>query len=137
MKVALLEDHPDIVELIDAALDMQGHEATAWASGPALLASLLAESAEYNNVALPFDLLIVDYLLPGGMNGGEVIAAIRKQYAAERLPIILLSGANPAALAEIQTAFPDITLIQKPFAIKALLAAIQQASNSNGLPAKS
>jgi hypothetical protein len=52
------------------------------------------------------------------------------------LPIILLSGSNPAHLTEVQAAFPNVTVIKKPFAVKALLDTIYQANigERNALP---
>jgi CheY-like chemotaxis protein len=126
MKIALLEDNPVVVELLDATLEMHGYRVKPCASGEALLAALMASPDEQGNGALPFDVLLIDFMLPGEMNGGDVIAAVRQQYPPELLPIILLSDANLADLAAVQAAFP----------VKALLAAIQQASigERNKLP---
>jgi CheY-like chemotaxis protein len=130
MKIALLEDNPAIVELIEDALEMQGYQVTTFACGQELLHALLASRNVGNDPTILYDLLIVDYLLPGDMTGGEVIAVLRERYAESMLPIILISGAHPADLAEVQTQFPDVTILQKPFAIKALLTSIEQTTTS-------
>jgi DNA-binding response OmpR family regulator len=127
MNIGLLEDNPAIVELIETALDMQGYQMQSFVNGERLLFGLLASRSVQDDSALPYSLLIVDYLLPGGMNGGEVIAVLRKRYPPEILPIILISGANPTDLVEVQAQFPDVTILQKPFALKTLLAVMERA----------
>jgi CheY-like chemotaxis protein len=136
MQIALLEDIPAITEMIIDALHMHGDAIASWSSGPALLAALCIPADGQHDCMLSFNLLIADYLLPGGMTGGEVIATLRQWYPAEILPIILLSRANPADLSEVQAQFPDIVAMQKPFAIKALLVTIQQVSmkDRDGMP---
>jgi DNA-binding response OmpR family regulator len=60
MNIPLLEDNPEIVELIDTALDMQRYQVSAFSSGLDLLALLLASRSVQDDSALPYDLLIVD-----------------------------------------------------------------------------
>jgi hypothetical protein len=78
MKVALFEDNPAMMEMMETALDMQGYGGEPCASGETLLAALLASRGEQGNGALPFDLLLLDCMLPCEMNGGEVIATVRQ-----------------------------------------------------------
>jgi CheY-like chemotaxis protein len=80
---------------------MQGHQVTACSCGQELLYVLLASKSVEHDTTAPYDLLIVDDLLTGVMNGGMVIATIRRWYPAEMLPILFISGANPVDLAKV------------------------------------
>jgi DNA-binding response OmpR family regulator len=50
MKIALLEDNPAVVELLDATLEMHGDRVKPCASGEALLATLLASPDEHKSI---------------------------------------------------------------------------------------
>ena len=52
---------------------------------------------------LPVDLVILDFSIPG-MNGEEVLNAIRSQFSAETLPIVVLTNAYLPALAQTAAA---------------------------------
>jgi CheY-like chemotaxis protein len=79
MKMALLENNPAIVELIEEALAMPGHQVTAFACGQELLHTLVASKNVEHTTTFPYDVLIVDSLLPRSMTDGEVIATIRQR----------------------------------------------------------
>jgi DNA-binding response OmpR family regulator len=49
MKVALLEDNPAIIEMMETALDMQEYGGEPCASGETLFAALLASRGEQGN----------------------------------------------------------------------------------------
>jgi DNA-binding response OmpR family regulator len=119
MQIALLEDNPSLVEWLSTALEMSGHHIHVYRDGPSLLAYLLA--IENIPFSLPFDLLLVDLFLPGGMSGWDVINSLRTTIPPEHLPIIVISGASLNELDHLQASHPDIPVLQKPYQLRRLL----------------
>jgi CheY-like chemotaxis protein len=99
MRIGLLEDNSAIHEYLTTVLQLSGHTVSTHTVGLSLLDELLAEqSAE---TPLPYDLVIVDILLPGTLSGLAVINSIR-----QNIP-------------------PDVQVLQKPFPMKTLLELIE------------
>jgi two-component system CheB/CheR fusion protein len=69
--IALIEDDPDVCAALDMLLTAAGHAVISAKDGPSALA-LVREGA-----IMP-DIVLTDYTLPGGMNGLEVLAELRK-----------------------------------------------------------
>ena len=104
-------------------LQLSGHTVSTHTVGLSLLDELLAEqSAE---TPLPYDLVIVDILLPGTLSGLAVINSIRQNIPPETLPIIVVSAASQHQLEQIRERFPDVQVLQKPFPMKTLLELIE------------
>jgi CheY-like chemotaxis protein len=66
-RILIADDHADVRDLLVALFRLRRHDATAFATGPALLADLRAR---------PADLCLVDWMMPG-MDGPSVLSAIR------------------------------------------------------------
>jgi len=124
MKIAILEDNPAIYEYMKLALEMAGHHAHIYTQASALL-EILLKKAKGSSV-LPYDLVTVDLHLPGDLTGYEFIHRVRDSLAANRLPIIIVSGAAPSFLGPIQANFPHIPILQKPFQMKRLLQLLEE-----------
>jgi DNA-binding response OmpR family regulator len=123
MKIGLLEDNINIHEYLTTVLEMAGHTVSAHMDGMSLLDTLFSEESKHT--PLPYDLLVIDLSLPGTLSGLSVISYIRQTITSETLPIIVQSAASPNQLAEIQTRFPNIQVLQKPCEIKTLLRLIE------------
>ncbi|WP_395665746.1 response regulator [Methylocella sp.] len=115
-RILIVEDEPSVRESLEMLLEAEGHAVCAAASGPAALR--LVESG----VCLP-DLVIVDYSVPGGMNGLETIDAVRGALG-RRTPAIALTGDISSAAIEKIKAGADAHLT-KPVQADDLLDAIQ------------
>ena len=123
MRIGLLEDNTSIHEYLTTVLQLSGHTVSTHTVGLSLLDELLAEqSAE---TPLPYDLVIVDILLPGTLSGLAVINSIRQNIPPETLPIIVVSAASQHQLEQIHERFPDVQVLQKPFPMKTLLGLIE------------
>ena len=81
-RILVVEDDPEVRELLTLALSDDGHHADAVADGPAAL-----EMA----AAIRPDLVLTDYNLPNGMDGLDVAAKLRATIGSE-LPVIILTG---------------------------------------------
>lgn len=114
LRVLLVEDDPDVCEITAGLLEDDGAAVTVAVDGPAALAQLRGPA--------PFDLLLSDVVLPGGLSGIDVV----EQAAALRpaLPALLASG-YAAPTHEVGRAVPDgVTLLCKPYRHSDLMAAI-------------
>ena len=76
--------------------------------------------------ARPPDLVTLDLLLPGGMDGRKVAEAIRGKIHGEQTPIIVISGfiKDPKAQADLQAAFRIKTFLSKPLKADDLRSAL-------------
>ena len=121
-KLLLVDDDPDVSEIVARVLSELGYEVRHAANGDAALAAL--------NEFRP-DLLLVDFAMPG-MNGAEVVVAARRSNPS--LKILFLSGfADSEALT---TAVGEAPLLHKPFRPIELAAAVRSALDAPARAAK-
>lgn len=131
MRVGLLEDNSAISDYITTALEMAGHTTVTHIDGMSLLERLFTEQPF--QTPLPYDVLLVDLLLPGTLSGMGVINYIRQTIPPETLPIIVVSAASQSQLEQIRTRFPDVQVLRKPFPMKLLLLLIETSEVSDRL----
>jgi len=122
VNIAILEDNPAILDYLNAALTMNGHRVQTFTHGAALLNVLFP--SDQPPVSIPFDLILVDLLLPGEISGLEAIQVIRKSIPHERLPVIIVSASGQKELDHAQSVLPEIPIIRKPFKMQELLRLI-------------
>ncbi|WDF72500.1 chemotaxis protein CheB [Novosphingobium sp. KACC 22771] len=114
-RVLVVEDEPDVLDLLEQMLRGQGYEVRG--AGDAQLA--LGEVADGR---FRPDVLLTDYNLPNGANGLDLLASLRTQLGGE-LPAIILSGdISTQTLARIAQA--DCVQLSKPVNADQLLRAI-------------
>lgn len=128
MKVAILEDQPDILELLTIALELAGHHAYPYPTGTSLVESLFTPQSQH--APLPYDLLIIDLYRPGTQFGLELINSIHQHIAPGTLPIILTSATSQGGLAELQAHLSTVTILRQPFHVKELLELIERRDSS-------
>ena len=114
MHILLIEDDPRAAEFLRAGLEPDGYEISVAVDGRAGL--LLAASTS-------FDLLILDRMLPGGIDGLRVLETIRGQK--NSVPVLILS-----ALGEVDDRVKGLKAggddyLTKPFAFAELLARVE------------
>jgi len=79
---------------------------------------------------LLYDVVIIDLNLPRGLSGQEVIAHIRERIDQRSLPLIVVSGAGPDKLAQVQASYPDIPALRKPFHLHILLQLLETSKGA-------
>ncbi len=110
-RILVVEDNPRLRKMTVAMLTGHGYEVVEAADGPEALLRL--------GDAGPFQLMITDVGLPGGMNGAEVAAVARMRERS--LQVLYMSGyADPAILQNDE----DCRLISKPFGRNELIATV-------------
>ncbi len=82
--ILIVEDDPAVREMLEMLFEDEGHRVTAVAGANEALALAVPG-------ALPPDVIIADYNLPGEITGAEVIARLRQSLRRE-IPAIILTG---------------------------------------------
>jgi two-component system alkaline phosphatase synthesis response regulator PhoP len=112
--ILIVEDDPDIAELIVHYLENAGHTTRRLASGTEVMAHLRAE---------PADLVVLDLMLPG-IDGMTVCDLMRRDTSTSHLPIIMLTARGDEAdrVAGLERGADDY--VTKPFSPKELVARV-------------
>jgi two-component system alkaline phosphatase synthesis response regulator PhoP len=113
-RILVVEDDPDIAELIVHYLQNAGHATHRLSSGTQVTAHLRHE---------PADLVILDIMLPG-MDGMDVCDALRRDTSTSHLPIIMLTARGDEAdrVAGLERGADDY--VTKPFSPRELVARV-------------
>jgi two-component system, chemotaxis family, CheB/CheR fusion protein len=114
--ILIVEDDPEVRELLGVLLKDEGHHTTTAPDGVAALA-LLAQGM------IRPDLLLADYNLPNGMNGLQLAAGLRETLHRD-VPVIILTGdVSPETVRDI--ARQNYVQLNKPVKVKELTNTIQ------------
>jgi DNA-binding response OmpR family regulator len=113
-ELLVVEDDPDIAELMRHYLDRAGHEVTVIASGADVIRRI--------HVQRP-DLVVLDLMLPG-MDGLLVCQALRQEPATAAIPIIMVTarGEEAERVRGLELGADDY--VTKPFSPKELVARV-------------
>jgi len=114
--ILLIDDDPDLRQVLAASMEALGYEVIAADDGAAGLDVL--------HRRIP-DLVVVDFAMPG-MNGAEFATAARRLKPG--LPIVFASGYAETAAIE-KAAGPHTVVLRKPFRIEELETVISAALN--------
>ncbi|NKC30106.1 hybrid sensor histidine kinase/response regulator [Falsiroseomonas selenitidurans] len=128
-RILVVEDQPEIRAMTERMLARGGHAVTSVSGGKAAVA-MLAQGE-------PFDLVLSDVLMPGGMDGMELARHIRAHHP--EVSVVLMSGYTPdpeqlgrvtaeAAADADSPGMPHVTgFLGKPFTRQALEEAVRRA----------
>lgn len=125
MRIGVVEDHSEILNYLTFVLEGARHSVYPHLSGASLMNRLFVERAE--GAALPYDLVLLDLWLPGGLSGLEVLEYVRQVLSADELPVLIISSASRNQLARLAQRFPDVSILRKPFRVKDLLQSVEAA----------
>ena len=114
-RVLVVDDEPDLLELIHYNLTKAGYDVACVLSGEEALAHVHAS---------PPDLIVLDVLLPG-LDGLEVCKALRRNPTTAGIPIVMLTARSEDAdvVAGLELGADDY--LTKPFSPRVLLARIK------------
>jgi CheY-like chemotaxis protein len=123
--VLVVEDDPDVRDLVLALLDDLEYTTLAAGSGPEAIRILEAPD-------LRIDLMLTDIVMPGGMTGLELVSAARALRPG--LPVVLTSGYRAGNMAADQTGkdnpLATLPVLSKPYQQDELARIIEQALHS-------
>jgi DNA-binding response OmpR family regulator len=126
LNIGVLDDNPAIRSFLATSLKLDGHRVSLHATGSSMLEALApAMSSQF--IALPYDLVVLDILLPGSMTGVDVFLEIRKHFQPWQLSVIVITAVSGATLEQFRHILPDdIPLLRKPFSPRTLRQLITQ-----------
>lgn len=114
-KIAIIEDEPDLQELIDYNLKKAGYETQIFGDGESFLAALAQETP---------DLALLDLMLPG-IDGFEVCRRLRGMSIGKDMPIIMLTAKSEEVDVVTGLELGAADYVTKPFSPKVLIARIR------------
>jgi CheY-like chemotaxis protein len=116
MCALVVDDEPSLLEVAAEYLESMGIEAVTASNAEQALKSLDSHH---------FNLVITDMVMPGDLNGAELVARVR-----ERQPgvhVVYCSGFPARALAERKMLHLEGPVVQKPYHRKQFVAAVREA----------
>lgn len=117
--ILIIDDDPDLLELLAWTLEEAGYTVAAVTSGREALQWIQAAEA----AGEPPALILLDLAMPG-MSGPQVVAALHQKWGVKVLPIIVISADQYAPLRgrELGAAYT----LRKPFEVDRLLKLVKQ-----------
>ena len=115
--ILVVDDDPEVCELLEIFLEGEGHRAAAAGDGIAAL-DLVTRGT------ISPDLILADYNLPNGLNGLQLIAQLREKFRRPIPAIILTGDISTGTLRDI--ALQDCVQLNKPVKLHELTQAIQR-----------
>lgn len=114
-RILIVEDDRQLAALLALQLGAAGYETTQAFDGPTAIA--IARGATY-------DLVLMDILLPGELDGIQTAAMIREHFA---VPVVMLSAVNPEQILGRLLASAPYGFIRKPWHEQALRVTVELA----------
>jgi DNA-binding response OmpR family regulator len=118
-RVLIVEDEPNIVESLSFVLRRGGYEVTAVLDGAAALSHLRST---------PADLLILDLMLPG-LNGFEVLKAIKSDRVFEALPVLILTAKGQSQDRRLAEDIGVDAFMTKPFSNREIMETVRRLTD--------
>lgn len=116
-KILVVDDNAQILETLERQLTSLGYEVILASSGTEAL-DILARIAD-------IDLLFTDVVMPGGMNGSELVEEART--IRPRLKVMFTSGYFEAALVRNRTIDAGVRVLSKPYRKQELAKRVSEA----------
>jgi CheY-like chemotaxis protein len=114
MLVALIEDHQRMADIFLTALQARGHSVTHFLDGASFFASLQTHS---------YEVVVVDFHLPGNVSGLQVITFLQEQRPV--VSTLVISAASETVLRSLQTLYPRVPILRKPFPLQVLFQQLE------------
>ncbi len=115
-RVLVIEDDDEMRNLLEKALKTAGHEVTSAADGHEGLKSFRAAEA---------DVVITDLFMPN-QDGIETMINLRREFPGVKIVAISGNVSAPAMLS-VAKRLGAVVVLEKPFALEALLDAVKQS----------
>ncbi|MBL8725268.1 MAG: response regulator [Planctomycetes bacterium] len=114
-KVLVIEDEPDILEVIQYNLEREGHKVIACRNGEQGLSRIRTDNP---------DLVILDLMLPG-MDGVEVCRQVKSDPVTRSIPIVMVTAKGEESDIVLGLGIGADDYITKPFSPRELVARVK------------
>lgn len=121
-KIVVIEDEPDILELLQFNLGREGYEVAAAGTGTEGLATVRRETP---------DLVLLDLLLPG-VDGLDVCRQLRADPETRDVPIIMVTAKGEESDVVLGLGLGADDYVQKPFSPRELIARVRAVLRRTG-----
>jgi two-component system, OmpR family, phosphate regulon response regulator PhoB len=118
VRVLVVEDEKDIADLIGLHLKREGHAVTTVENGEEAIGLLSNAATE------PFDLLILDWMLPG-LSGLELCKKIRSESQGSSVPILMVTARAHTSDIVLGLEVGADDYLTKPFELPVFLARVR------------
>ena len=115
-RIALIEDDPELREVLSSYLEKKGFEVYSAPSGFDIVAAVIGKKPS---------LVIVDLNLPGS-GGDDVISTFKTRGMLDGVPVILISGCDEAEVKRAAVSIGAAAYFCKPFDMDILLEAVKK-----------
>jgi CheY-like chemotaxis protein len=122
MEIMIVDDEPQVAEVLAHSLSRQGHQTTVVHSGQEALDQLRTR---------PLDAMFLDVSMPG-MNGLDVMVEVKR--LKPTLAVVVITGHATAEEVERMKQLGAVDVIQKPSALTYYHRAIEHLHTSKGYP---
>jgi CheY-like chemotaxis protein len=120
MKILIVDDEPQVAELLAKSLSREGHKATVALSGDEALQLIVGAEP---------DALFLDISMPG-MNGLDVLAEVKRRRPS--LPVVVITGnATPEEVDQVKR-MGAVDVIEKPAPLTHYQLAIERLDSRGG-----
>ena len=118
-RILVVDDQAMIRQLLEISLRAADRQIVLAESGEQALALALVEEQ-------PFNLVIMDIMMPGGMDGFETIACLRSAPQLCRCPVLILTAKDQRAERERADALGVEGYLVKPFRLQDLQGQVEK-----------
>jgi len=115
MRILIVDDEPNVVELVHYHVKLHGFDAVAVYNGNDAIKKLQRE---------PFDLLILDQTLPG-TSGVEVLKWVRSNKETANIPVIMVTAKSEESDVVLALNFGADDYMSKPFRVHEMIARVK------------
>ena len=123
LRILLVDDEPDILLGLNALLRGRGHSVKTFHNSSEALRHLTSSEVT------PYDLIITDYRMPGGISGLDLAKRV-KEYTRRKTKVFLMTAFDVSSLqefGEVWTSEIVDEIIQKPIPNDKLIAIIEKS----------
>jgi DNA-binding NtrC family response regulator len=124
IRILVVDDEPDILLGLNALLRAQSHYVKTFDNSSEALMHVRS-----SNKANPYDLVITDYRMPGGISGLDLAKQV-KEHTRRKTKVFLMTAFDPSSLPEFSEAIESEIVdevLQKPFPNDKLIAIIEKS----------
>lgn len=120
--ILVVDDEFGVADVLEAILTDEGFSVVTAANGRQALARIAEQQP---------DLMLLDYMMPV-LDGAGVLHALAADRSADSLPVVVMSALPEEAVAAVTRRYK--AFLRKPFRIRSIMAAIEQAMPADGGP---